>query len=659
MKVRFGSRAALVLALAMVACGPAQAPQVAGGADQPLNAASPVDALNVANANFGGVPLDQLYGGEELKNAKYATLYKQFGAPNQLVPNPDAVYVNQTPSRDTVRVQPDSLTFPAGDRWVLGRRPGDVLACDQSCNNTPFLRKVVSVQQQGDLIVVKTVQGAINDIVKDGWIHLQIPVGLTITSTGAPDSPAQVINHTEWGFSYSGSKTIPINFPQLNLARDVSVGPESPMGGSTSVSGSVGIELKDTLSGSVTFDLAVSGFSIKDFSAELKLKNSFDGALELAVQRAFTYKTHIESIDIPAGTYVLPCGPILIPIDISIPIDADLTAEADGKVAIKGSYQKENEFETGFKYTDSGGFSGINPAGDPSPGKVQFSGSGEAGFKVALDFETGIEFKLFKVAGPVVKIDMKPGIEGSLKTEHNFTTGECKATLQADFFIDFTCGGKAVLKIKLGPINIDKEFGDFEFSIYKYTVPNPPWSKDISKLICPAEPDGGAAECKCKDGSKCPGADASSCPSSPSCTCSDGTVCPNGDSSQCATCKCPNGSNCPAGGVSACSGGADGGGSGCAGANLQTDSKNCGACGNNCWTQTGDPNSTCQAGACTCTCSDGSQCPGTTQDSCCQPGVSDTSSDPYNCGACGHACSPGLACVNGQCTCDSSNATCV
>jgi hypothetical protein len=72
---------------------------------------------------------------------------------------------------------------------------------------------------------------------------------------------------------------------------------------------------------------------------------------------------------------------------------------------------------------------------------------------------------------------------------------------------------------------------------------------------------------------------------------------------------------------------------------LNTDPRDCGACGNVC-----EAGQQCVQGACTC---DGIICPtGTT---CCNKQCVDFSTDPDNCGSCGHACAAGDFCVAGEC----------
>ncbi len=82
--------------------------------------------------------------------------------------------------------------------------------------------------------------------------------------------------------------------------------------------------------------------------------------------------------------------------------------------------------------------------------------------------------------------------------------------------------------------------------------------------------------------------------------------------------------------------------SGCSDTNSDPD--NCGSCGKVCATD-----QTCAGGTCHSPvgCNGGPACPPV--DLCCATGCEDTSSDPNNCGGCGHVCAPGQSCVESVC----------
>jgi hypothetical protein len=69
---------------------------------------------------------------------------------------------------------------------------------------------------------------------------------------------------------------------------------------------------------------------------------------------------------------------------------------------------------------------------------------------------------------------------------------------------------------------------------------------------------------------------------------------------------------------------------------LNSDTSNCGACGNVC----AEPTPTCYQGTCI-------GCP--TGLTWCNPACVDLSSDPFNCGTCYHQCAPNEVCAGGTC----------
>lgn len=118
------------------------------------------------------------------------------------------------------------------------------------------------------------------------------------------------------------------------------------------------------------------------------------------------------------------------------------------------------------------------------------------------------------------------------------------------------------------------------------------------------------------------------------------------------TCSASNGTPACLGGtctVSACTAGyqdCDGSAADGCEVNTMNNVNNCGACGHTCSVLNGTPG--CSFGSCTIAAcnADFGDCDGNPADGC----ETNLSADVNNCGACGRACAPGGACVNGFCT---------
>lgn len=129
------------------------------------------------------------------------------------------------------------------------------------------------------------------------------------------------------------------------------------------------------------------------------------------------------------------------------------------------------------------------------------------------------------------------------------------------------------------------------------------------------------------------------------------------DSNNCGACgvACAAGQTC-SGGTCGSGGACSSGQTSCSGAcvNLQTDIANCGVCANACTCPPGQiPGSTstpsCTAGVCQCSAPTGGSCP--QGQSICNNACANLQTDSKNCGACGNVCQPGQTCSNGTCSC--------
>lgn len=94
----------------------------------------------------------------------------------------DGVVILESKSADDVTVQGDRLLFPkTAHADIASKKAGDVLVGDAGFSpNTPnkwgFLRKVVSVTEEGDNYVVKTERADLTDVVTEGELSGQLTV---------------------------------------------------------------------------------------------------------------------------------------------------------------------------------------------------------------------------------------------------------------------------------------------------------------------------------------------------------------------------------------------------------------------------------------------------------------------------------------------------
>jgi plastocyanin len=186
-----------------------------------------------------------------------------------------------------------------------------------------------------------------------------------------------------------------------------------------------------------------------------------------------------------------------------------------------------------------------------------------------------------------------------------------------------------------------------------FDAPDAPCASPL--LLC-----GGACVDRQTDSSHC-GACGVACPAAARCTngsclgcgaCTIGRTCCgtacvdlNADQNHCGSCgtTCPVGRPCTAG---TCIADDCPGGQFCGGVCVRTstDSANCGACGQRCCA-----GNVCIAGTCTVSCSPGNvACPSPIL-SCRGSFCANPAIDAANCGACGHACATGEACLAGAC----------
>ncbi|MGC4115625.1 MAG: hypothetical protein QM765_13680 [Myxococcales bacterium] len=670
------SRFALRLGLALTAglmvvvagCGDASSPVKPVGNDIPDSVEPPADTVD------------------------YNDLQRRYGEPNaNLVLNPRSFDVYTTSSRDTVVVADDTLTFTGADAaWVKSRRPGDTLYCSRECNGVSFVRSVRSVTFNGDTVVVSTFQGRITDVIQYGWLHNEMPIevvddpsaqafyddegggaGGSGPSTGTPGGSDQ--KESNFSGSMTGKTSVGVKF-NVKVTADLVI--------------NAGDIWKPKLPYIELFRLKLEGGPRLDFTAEAKAEGKYE--------KTWTFFSKTGASGIKLGT--IPLGPVsIIP---TLELEARGTATAEGKVSVKANAYQELKFWVELKYTDANDWKKPVDKGYTREKGASISAEGEASAKVVGEVDVGMYFAIYGVAGPYLTTTGSIGAEVKAKASVYVGTDgrKCAASLDARVF----CGLNAKVGAKICVPCFDKCFPEtpFETSIYSNEWDLATYHYDVppeKMLVCSGvKPDGGAPACAagqtmcragCKDLKTDPkncGTCTNVCTSSTgdanstcsagkcSCTCADGSACPNGK----------NITGCP------CAAGKQNCGAGCI--NVTTDRVNCGACGYNCVNKTGDSNSVCSAGKCSCKCSNGTNCPdGKSTSSCpapcrCEDGAlcpsgtigscpcpagqkrcngvcKDILGDEENCGGCGARClilsggDTSSVCNNGRCDCHCSD----
>jgi hypothetical protein len=561
---------------------------------------------------------------EEQAKVDYSDLRRRYGEPNaNIVLNPRAFDVFTTSSRDSVKVSEDALTFSRTDTWLLGRKAGDFLYCSRECGGTSFVRGIRSITVDGGSVVVSTYPGLITDVVQYGWLHAEQPLEVYDSEGGG--TGGEQASGTQEKKEGIGEKSMGLQF-----------------------SGTV--SAKATMTARVIVDLVIAGPQIVNWSVRMPYIDLFriqivGGPMlnlninELKAEGSASYSVQLLP-DRAKGPFKLGAiwiGPVaIIPsVEFSLPVGAT----AFGSIMINGSASYGVTYSATLQYTDAAKWSFVPPT--PTYTKTaNFSVEAEAGFKVAVSPTITFNFLVYGAAGPYIDIGAEVGLRGSVKA----VLGKpCQTEIKADAYVNASGAIGAKLCVPLTSECVPKVPKTYQIFATKDWIIGGPWQFPIDKVLpgctppdasTPACPTGQTA---CRAGCKSLQTDSRNCGSCGKvCTVSTGYATSTCSAGKC-SCKCADGSACPGASVStcACAAGQTKCSSGCI--NTQTDRNNCGACATSCVGTTGDANSICSAGKCSCKCTDGSTCPdGKTTSSCpkpclCQDGTMCPSNNPNNC----------------------------
>lgn len=547
----------------------------------------------------------------------YDAMRSEFGEPNaKLVLNERATDISKTASAATVAVGPHALVFSANDAQSLLAhvRAGDTLYCGHECEGADaergqFVRNVVSVTRNGDQIVVATTDGALTDIIHSGWLHVSQEMPFDIGYD--PETKQHFAHpHLEASGSPSGSKSA---------------------SGSANVAG-VALQITGTVKAELDYDIVVSlSFSLPPVSittcnVTVKVTPSVDVTADWSASGSLgPYNQTL----FPTASFTIPTTAGVIELSTTASLGATAQESAAGSITLNATGHADYAIAAGFTYTSANGAAGIPPSGTPTL-TATFTGTANANADAHVTLTFTLTSKVYGLAGPTGLATATAGIKvtGSANAAtastatgaSSGTSTSCSATVTAQLY--FTVDAQAGISV----VGLSPFLWDIGSKTYPW--PLTPWTKTFmlnNQGTCglsTSSSSGSTAASSASSGSSGSHSSASSGSNGSASSGSNGSASSgssgsnsgSGSSSSGSTYEgdggattandgpCGSDNSCP--GTDECCDNGDAGANQCI--DTQADVNNCGSCGQNCPTISGDPTSACSSGKCSCTCAPGS-----------------------------------------------------
>ncbi len=605
MNFRFSSLGKAAVALAFAGCTQAALPRQPEAVAPPLPPAGELirgEAPAAVKAPEGTASRFTYADG----TPNYDELRRVHGEPNtDVVVNPRAVNVAQTPAVHSVRIEGERLVFPVADaQWLLnGHGPGDTLFCGAACGGNGFTRNIVSVRTVGSEVFVETKNGALTDIIQGGWLH-----GTQVVMVGATEDEKRQILHDPRNLINLGNCSATSDTIQLcyNLSKTGDlIGPNGGFLPAITKSwsytepfpgGKVGVNASFSLT--ISYDIEVSigvtanlnittgqtsvnpVFKIGLVSVVANTNPDLQVFAEYKLNKSYSQDWKLIDVNNQGSINLISLpAPLSLTIALDTNVVISLTAHVDASaaVALIGTAETSDTLSAGASYSTDNGFQPIfkNQFNSPTYG-LNVSGNANAHAYAALN--TDISFTLagtlmggspINFGGPALTAHGGAGIVANAKASNS--GGTCQVDLSGEAFLEFA--GK-----------VDFSFGLPGFSFaFPYTFPT------IDKTYTP--------------------------PGFPKTFSTSASVCSTGNFDAGGQQECPTGPNgtlqlCPASTPSCCP--TVSGSSQCV--DETTDATNCGGCGQDC-TQINGAGSMCSMATCSCVCPSGTTfagqtCPG-------------------------------------------------
>jgi len=302
---------------------------------------------------------------------------------------------------DDAIVEPDRLLFPrAGHDALLARKPGDILVGRRQStlggkNPYGFLRKVESVAQSGDQIIVSTSHATLEDAIEQGEASLVQSVELPSRFDGSAVAPNA--SHPFPGLTAQGGGGLAGG--ELDVSGKLLDG---MIGGGLTVSVSRG---KFAFDPDVDFGIQIKSFKVQEFHAIV--------SGDLAVELALTLESSLSTSKTWEGEFFkvshplppLMIGPVPVEVTMEFTVSGGAEVEVAGAQSVEAGAGVKSGVKLGGRYQRGVGWSKVSesafdlyPIGPNIEDKVELSLKGFVP-KVA------ITFLLYDTVGPGIEVD--------------------------------------------------------------------------------------------------------------------------------------------------------------------------------------------------------------------------------------------------------------
>lgn len=327
---------------------------------------------------------------------------------------------------DQVSVEAGRLLFPlAGNEELLAKKPGDILVGDRQTtpgakNPYGFIRKVKTIAQQGDQIVIETEFASLTDAIQRGRVSQQVDFAATTTkgflgpkdtgglAGGQVDITGTVLN------AFSGGAQAKISQGHLGFNPKMDIG------------------------------IDIDWFKIKEFHAIASGKLDVALAVELTATAAAKGEVSFPVFEAPP--YPLPpqfIGPIPVVETVNFSVALTCSLSEQGQSSVNVGASSSTSVSVGARY-QNGSWSKVaeqsfswTPIGPELTGKV--------GIELKCSLQPELSLMFYDVAGPY--ISMGPYASFSL------TVPPCEWEIKAG--IEGNAGGKVeILEYTLAQLDL-------------------------------------------------------------------------------------------------------------------------------------------------------------------------------------------------------------